>query len=62
MKILVINGPNLNMLGIREPDLYGHETYADLLEKILSRHSHGCPLFFNVCGLNRRLRGHVQSH
>ena len=34
MKILVINGPNLNLLGIREPDLYGHETYADLLEKI----------------------------
>ena len=34
MKILVINGPNLNMLGIREPDLYGHETYADLQEKI----------------------------
>ena len=34
MKILVINGPNLNMLGIREPDLYGQETYADLLEKI----------------------------
>ena len=34
MKILVINGPNLNMLGIREPDLYGRETYADLVEKI----------------------------
>ncbi|MBQ6849153.1 MAG: type II 3-dehydroquinate dehydratase [Clostridia bacterium] len=34
MKILVINGPNLNMLGIREPDLYGRETYADLQEKI----------------------------
>ena len=34
MKILVINGPNLNMLGIREPDLYGRETYGDLLEKI----------------------------
>ena len=34
MKILVINGPNLNMLGIREPDHYGRETYADLCKKI----------------------------
>lgn len=34
MKILVINGPNLNMLGIREPDHYGKETYNDLINKI----------------------------
>ena len=34
MKILVINGPNLNMLGIREPDHYGKETYSDLVDKI----------------------------
>ncbi len=34
MKILVINGPNLNMLGIREPDKYGSESYHDLVEKI----------------------------
>ncbi len=34
MKILVINGPNLNMLGIREPDHYGKETYDDLCAKI----------------------------
>ena len=34
MKILVINGPNLNMLGIREPDIYGKATYADLVDMI----------------------------
>ena len=38
MQIRVINGPNLNMLGIREPDIYGKETYADLVDMI-SEHS-----------------------
>ena len=34
MKIRVINGPNLNLLGLREPDIYGRRTYADLVEMI----------------------------
>ena len=32
MKIQVINGPNINMLGIREPNIYGTETFGDLLQ------------------------------
>ena len=34
MKIYLLNGPNLNMLGIREPDIYGKESYASLLELV----------------------------
>lgn len=34
MKLLVVNGPNLNMLGIREKNLYGTGTYADLVQFI----------------------------
>lgn len=34
MKILIINGPNLNMLGTRQPDLYGHQSFDNYLEQL----------------------------
>ena len=36
MKLLVLNGPNLNLLGLREPDIYGKEDYNALCDKIVS--------------------------
>lgn len=51
MKILIINGPNLNMLGIREPAHYGKETYRDLLEKI-SRHADARGVAVGFCQSN----------
>ena len=38
MKFLILNGPNINILGIREPDIYGRQTYDDLV-KLIKRHA-----------------------
>ncbi|MBE6733950.1 MAG: type II 3-dehydroquinate dehydratase [Ruminococcaceae bacterium] len=48
MKIKIINGPNLNMLGIREPDVYGRQTYKDLVsfvENVCSELSVECSVY-----------------
>ena len=38
MKILIINGPNLNLLGRREPDIYGHASFDDYLQQLRQRY------------------------
>lgn len=41
MKFLVLNGPNINFLGIREPDIYGRQTYDDLVA-LVREHAEKC--------------------
>ena len=41
MKLLIINGPNMNLLGIREPEIYGTGTYEELVDFIRAERSEG---------------------
>lgn len=46
MKILIINGPNLNLLGRREPEIYGKVSFEDYLEKLRSDNPHHDIVYF----------------
>ena len=51
MKLLVLNGPNLNLLGIREPNVYGRRTYRDLVN-LIHRHARETGVFAAVAQSN----------
>lgn len=50
-RLMIINGPNLNLLGTREPDIYGHTTYADLV-KLISKHCNEMGVEFKIVQSN----------
>lgn len=46
MKILIINGPNLNLLGTREPSIYGNQTFDRFFEELKSQFADKCELYY----------------
>jgi 3-dehydroquinate dehydratase II len=62
MKLLVINGPNINMLGVREPDIYGRSDYAALLAGLGAfAQQHGVTVDAYQSNIEGEIVGKIQS-
>jgi 3-dehydroquinate dehydratase-2 len=60
MKIIIINGPNLNLLGKREPEVYGNQTFEDYFSKLKSRYSN-LELFYFQSNIEGELISKIQE-
>ncbi|TKG95054.1 type II 3-dehydroquinate dehydratase [Puteibacter caeruleilacunae] len=61
MKILIINGPNLNLLGVREPGIYGSETFADYFEKLKETY-HSVELHYYQSNIEGEIIDQLHKH
>ncbi len=62
MKVLVLNGPNLNLLGTREPDIYGNESLADIEQRLRTRAAElECELEFRQSNQEGEIVGWIQD-
>lgn len=63
MKVLIINGPNLNLLGEREPEIYGHDTLSDV-NRFIAEHNEaqGLSLHFFQSNAEGAIIDHLQGH
>lgn len=60
--VYILNGPNLNLLGVREPEVYGHETLADIETRARTRAAgHGLELVFRQTNLEGELVTWIQE-
>lgn len=61
MRILILNGPNLNLLGKREPEIYGSEDFHSFYEELAAVYDDACTLHYHQSNVEGELINHLQA-